>query len=134
MPEPHPVVWMEEDGILRVRCPPNCHVTLEVMEHVHRRHLEITRDPCAVLVFAESVASADYEAQQFPSREEVAATISAMGLIVRSAFTRAIAELFMRFHRPPYPTRIFRDEVSALEWLGRHRGGAPASAESGGLP
>lgn len=40
-----------------------------------------------------------------------------MGIIVRSVFTRAMSEIFMRFHRPPYPTRIFKDEQPALEWL-----------------
>lgn len=40
-----------------------------------------------------------------------------MGIIVKSVFTRAMSDLFMRFHKPPYPTRIFRDEQPALEWL-----------------
>jgi hypothetical protein len=28
-----------------------------------------------------------------------------------------MSDLFMRFCRPPYPTRVFRDERAALEWL-----------------
>lgn len=122
MSDPEPGVWLGDDGILRVRYPPNCHLTLDVVEKVHRRHLDITRTPCPLLVYAESVASAEYDAQQFSSRDEVAAVVRAMGIIVKSAFTRAMAELFMRFHRPPYPTRVFRDEQAALEWLARYMG------------
>jgi hypothetical protein len=117
MSDPDPSVSLGEDGILRVRYPQNCHLTLDIMEQVHRRHLEITRTPCPLLVYAESVASAEYDAQQFASREDVAALVTGMGIIVKSVFTRAMAELFMRFHKPPYPTRVFRDEQSALEWL-----------------
>lgn len=117
MSDPEPTVRLGDDGILRVRYPKNCHLTVEVMQKVHRQHLEITSVPGPLLVHAESVASAEYEAQQFASREDVAALVTGMGIIVKSAFTRAMAELFMRFHRPPYPTRVFTDEQPAIEWL-----------------
>jgi hypothetical protein len=120
---------------MRVRYPDNFHLTLAVMEQVHRRHLDITTVPCPVLVHAESVASAEYEAQQFASRQEVAELVTGMGIIVKSAFTRAMADLFMRFHKPPYPTRVFNDEQAALAWLGRFlfRAGdvSPTSHDSG---
>ncbi len=114
-------VWLGEDGILRVRYPQDCHLTLAIMECVHRRHLEITRQLCPLLIHADTVAAAEYEAQQFASRQEVVALISAMGIVVKSAFSRAMAELFMRFHQPPYPTRVFNDERAALDWLAQFR-------------
>ena len=117
MVDPGPKVWLGEDGILRIQYPTNFNLTLDAMELVHQRHLELTVQPCPLLVYADTVAAAEYEAQQFASREEVAALISGMGIIVKSAFTRAISDLFMRFHKPPYPTRIFRDEQPALDWL-----------------
>ncbi len=122
-------VWLGDDGILRVRYPKNCHLTLELMQEVHRRHLEIIREPCPLLVHAESVAAAEYEAQQFASSEGVAALVTAMGIIVKSAFTRAMGDLFMRYHKPPYPTKIFQDELSALQWLARFN--APGGVVSG---
>ena len=110
-------VWLDEDGILRIRYPQDFNLTLDVMEKVHQRRLGTIGEPCPVLVYAETVASAEYEAQQFASREDVAALVSGMAVIVKSVFTRAMAELFMRFHKPPYPSRLFRDEVRALSWL-----------------
>ncbi len=128
-------VWLGEDRILRVRYPKNCHLTLELMEEVHRRHVELIREPCPLLVYAESVAAAEYEAQQFASSESVVALVSAMAIIVKSAFTRAMGDLFMRFHKPPYPTKIFRDEASALQWLSQFNdpGSLVSGAEDGPL-
>lgn len=117
MYDPDPKVWLGEDGILRVRYPRNFGLTLEVMEQVHRQRLQLTDQTCPLLVYADTVASAEYEAQQFASRQDVAALTSGMAIIVKSVFTRAMSDLFMRFHRPPYPTRVFRDERAALEWL-----------------
>ena len=117
MVDPDPKVWLGKDGILRVQFPQVFNLTLEVMELVHRKRLELMATPCPLLIYADTVASAEYEAQQFASREDVAELITVMGIIVRSVFTRAMSEIFMRFHRPPYPTRIFKDEQPALEWL-----------------
>lgn len=121
MTDPEPRVWLGEDGILRIRYAQNFDLTLEAMEQVHRKRLEVIDTPCPLLVYAESVASAEYEAQQFASREDVAALVTAMGIIVKSLFTRAMSDLFMRFHKPPYPTKIFKDESTALEWLAQYR-------------
>lgn len=117
MVDSDPRVWLGEDGILRIRYPQDFNLTLDAMEQVHRKRLELAPAPCPLLVYADTVASAEYDAQQFASREDVAALVTGMGIIVKSVFTRAMSELFMRFHRPPYPTRIFRDEGAALEWL-----------------
>jgi hypothetical protein len=131
MSDPDPSVWMGDDGILRVRYPQNCHLTLELMEEVHQQRLALCRERCTLLVYAESVASAEYEAQQFASRDDVASLVDAMGIIVKSIFTRAMAELFMRFHKPPYPTRVFTDERAALDWLAQFVPARPVTPDSG---
>jgi hypothetical protein len=117
MADPDPKVWLGTDGILRIQYPQDFNLTLEVMERVHAKRLQLMSTPCPLLIYADTVASAEYEAQQFASRDEVAILTPAMAIIVKSVFTRAMSELFMRFHRPPYPTRIFRDEKPALDWL-----------------
>lgn len=110
-------VWLDGEGVLHIRYPQDFNLTLDVMEQVHEQRLEVIDEPCPVLVYADTVASAEYEAQQFASREDVAELVLGMAVIVKSVFTRAMADLFMRFHKPPYPFRLFRDEESALLWL-----------------
>ncbi|MCO6414380.1 MAG: hypothetical protein J5I92_16720 [Thiogranum sp.] len=111
-------IWLGDDGVVRIVYPQDFELTLEVMQTVYQQHIAITTDKRPLLVYAESIASAEYEAQQFASRGEVVELVSGMAIIVKSVFTRAMADLFMKFHRPPYPTRVFTDENAALRWLG----------------
>lgn len=127
-------VWLDEDGILHIRYPQDFNLTLDVMERVHEQRLEIIDEPCPVLVYADTVAAAEYEAQQFASREDVAALVLGMAVIVKSVFTRAMADLFMRFHKPPYPFRLFRDEESALLWLRQYLPDRQASSGTDNRP
>jgi len=110
-------VWLGDDGIVRIRYPQDFNLTLQVMQEVNQRHRQLTTDKRPVLVYAESVASAEYEAQQFASTEQAIELTTCLAIIVKSFFTRAMAELFMKFHKPPYPTRMFNDEQDALVWL-----------------
>jgi hypothetical protein len=131
MSDPDPEVWLGEDGILRIRYPKDSHLTLETMELVHRRRVAVNARPCPLLVYADTVVSAEYEAQNFASRADVVALTTGLGIIVKSVFTRAMSELFMRFHKPPYPTRVFREERAALEWLAQYLPQNCASSATG---
>jgi len=110
-------IWLEEDGIVRIKYPDNFHITMDVMESIYQQHLQITTDKRPILADAGSVASVDYDAQQFVSNDGPAALTSALAVVVKSAFTRAMGEMFMMFHKPPYPTRMFQNKEDALEWL-----------------
>jgi hypothetical protein len=114
---PDAKIWLGEDGIVRIKYPDNCHITMEIMESVFEQHLQITTDKRPILADCGTVASVDYDAQQFVSNDERAALTSALAVIVKSAFTRAMGQMFMMFHKPPYPTRMFQHEEDALEWL-----------------
>ena len=114
---PDAKIWLEEDGILRIKYPDNFHITMDVMESIHQQHVEITTDKRPILADCESVASVDYDAQQFVSTDKAAVLTTALAVVVKSAFTRAMGEMFMMFHKPPYPTRMFQRKEDALEWL-----------------
>ncbi len=127
-------VWLDENGILHVQYPQNFNLTLDVMKRVHEQRLEIIDEPCPVLVYADSVASAEYEAQQFASREDIVELVPGMAIIVKSVFTRAMADLFMRFHKPPYPVQFFKDEESAMSWLKQYSDGDWVASRKGDKP
>ncbi len=114
-------IWLGDDGIMRVEYPRDCCLTLEDVQELNRRHREISVRRRPLLNYAESVAAAEYEAQQFASSQEVVEVVSALAIIVKSFFTRAMADIFMRFSRPPYPTRVFTNETDALAWLETYR-------------
>ncbi len=114
---PDAKIWLEEDGILRIKYPDNFHITMDVMESIYQQHVEITTDKRPILADCGSVASVDYDAQQFVSTDKAAVLTTALAVVVKSAFTRAMGEMFMMFHKPPYPTRMFQRKEDALEWL-----------------
>ena len=45
-------IWLGDDGILRIRYPQNCNLTLNFMEQVHEQRLAIADMPCPLLVYA----------------------------------------------------------------------------------
>lgn len=115
--QPTPRIWLGDDGIMRIEFPQDYHFTLEDVRDLNCRHREISCERRPLLAYSQSVAAAEHEAQQFASSEEVVEVVSALAIIVHSFFTRAMAEIFMKFHKPPYPTRVFTSEADALEWL-----------------
>jgi hypothetical protein len=115
--DPDPQVWLGDDGVMRVRLPKDFALTLESMRTVNDQHRRISMHKRPVLIYAESVASASFEGQQYASHERVIEVVAAMAIIVKSVFTRALADIFMKFHRPVYPTRVFNSEAAAIQWL-----------------
>ncbi len=112
-----PHIWLGDDGIMRIRFPQDYQLTLTDIRELNRQHHDISKVCRPLLVYAETVAAAEHEAQQFASSREAVEVVSAMAVIVRSFFTRALADIFMRFNKPPYPTQVFTNEAEALAWL-----------------
>lgn len=112
------VVGLGADGIIDVdfhRCE---HVTLAIIEAAHARHLALCPDrKLPVLMRGDHISSVDYAAQRFASSPSVCRVVAALALVVNSFLERHLARLFLMYHRPPYPTRVFEDEVAARAWL-----------------
>ncbi|VAW79906.1 hypothetical protein MNBD_GAMMA14-576 [hydrothermal vent metagenome] len=115
--QPTPRIWLGDDGIMRIEYPQDYQLTLKDIQNLNHQHREIRSECGPLLIYAMSVAEAEHEAQQFASSEAAVELVNAMAIIVKSVFTRALAEIFMKFHKPPYPTRVFTREADALTWL-----------------
>lgn len=57
------------------------------------------------------------EIREYYASEEGARYTAALGMVVESALTRIVANLYFRIDRPPYPSRMFTNEEQALAWL-----------------
>ncbi|MCH2043519.1 MAG: hypothetical protein MK212_05215 [Saprospiraceae bacterium] len=42
---------------------------------------------------------------------------SKVAILINSSVTRILGNLFVRFSKPPYPSKLFTSEDKALEWL-----------------
>ncbi|TCK17218.1 hypothetical protein DFR30_0439 [Thiogranum longum] len=112
-----PRIWLGDDGIMRIEFPQDYLFTLKDVQELNRQHREIRSECGPLLVYAMSVAEAEHEAKEFASSDGAVEVVSAMAILVKSVFTRAMADIFMKFNKPPYPTRIFTSEADALAWL-----------------
>jgi hypothetical protein len=134
--DPDPEVWLEEDGILRIQCPQNFDLTLAAAQSIFETGLTVANSSSPVLVYADTLVSAEYEAQRFVSESAVVEVVSGMAILARTFFARALVDLFMRFHVPPYPTRVFQDEQVALGWLAQfirqENGASTGTGDTGG--
>lgn len=57
------------------------------------------------------------EVRDYFASDEVAKLHKATAILVNSGFTKALGNLYLKFSKPKYPTRLFTDEEKATEWL-----------------
>jgi len=113
-----PVIAIGEDGVVRVDYGPCDRITLDAVRYVHDwRMANGPKHKIPALLVGGRVSSVEYQAQRFASSAEVCAVTSAAAFVVQSFLERHLARLFFMYHRPPYPTRVFEDEIMARAWL-----------------
>lgn len=76
--------------------------------------------PC--LVDMRRTYSTDRGVREYYAGPEATEFCSGFALLVGSAATRMIGNLFLAMNRTPLPVRMFTDEAPAVEWLLRFRG------------
>lgn len=112
------IVTFGPDGIMDADFRHCGRITLAVAKVAHERHLALCPDRMVpVLIRGNHVGGADYGAQRFMSSASVVRTFAALAFVTRSFLERHLARLFLMYHRPPYPVRVFDDEAEARDWL-----------------
>lgn len=94
--------------------------TFEGMNEVLQAQLELTPSMAAVLVDARGTISMTREAQEHIANNPVNDRTAATAIVVSSPVSTLLGNFFIRFARPPYATRLFRDEDKARAWLLDH--------------
>ena len=112
------IVTFGADGIMEFDFRHCGRITLAIIQAAHARHLALCPDrTLPVLMLGDHIGGVDYDAQRFGSSDSVVRTTSALALVVRSFLERHLARLFLMYHRPPFPTRVFDNEAEARDWL-----------------
>lgn len=115
--EQKPEVTLGDDGVVRVNFGFHARITRAAMEDAHEQRRRLTRCRVPILLKGEHVLMVDSEAERFASDPKIVGAVTACALLPRTILERMIARLFLRYSKPPYPTRIFADEAEAIEWL-----------------
>ena len=95
-------------------------VTLEVAKRIVKDRQEFTKNvPVKMIVRQQGLRGIEREARQYLSSREGIQGVIAGAIIANSAFESHLANFFINITviRPKIPTKVFRNEADAIEWL-----------------
>jgi len=108
-------IVMRPDGIAIMRWLVPSSVTLEVANGILLAYERVTGGrPVPVLVDAANSKGVDRESR---TRFRQAPSPLAVALLVKSPFSRFLANLFIGLDKSEYPIRLFNVEADAVAWL-----------------
>lgn len=110
-------LWVGEGGILYSISKKVPAQTLEETQKSVEEFKKIFGDKkfCMVLDVTNSSPSSK-EVRQYAA-EELPKIIKAAAIIADSAFAKMLTNLFFNLKPPPYPLKMFNNEIDAKEWL-----------------
>lgn len=107
---------LEDDGTVVIRIK-HVDLTAALMREILDAEISLRAERGPALIDTRRVRSMTREAQALSASPEVGATTSCLALLVDNPLTVVLANMFMAFVRPPYPTKMFRREADARAWL-----------------
>ena len=107
---------MGDDGIARVRWAPQSQITLTEAHNSDAALVKLQGGKaCPLLVDITNVVTLEREARNYYAKTP---TVTAIALVGSSILAIMLANFFIKISSPTRPTRLFRTETQALEWLG----------------
>ena len=110
---------LRTDGIAQVTILHGAHVTeaasIELNEAI--RELSGGQVPLPIMVDITPPHQTDVDARRYGTTPAALEITRRLALLTNSPVTRMMGNAFLLAKRPPYPTRLFSDEQSAIEWL-----------------
>lgn len=114
-------LWLGENGIIYQKILPQAKITFEdVKENIEISKKLGGKNRSKKLLFltdGRQVKSIDRKARHYSSSNEVMEYTLALAVIIGSALSRMIGNLFIGINKPSYPLKLFTSEDKAIEWL-----------------
>ncbi len=109
-------IWLRPDGIVQLVWAPRTMVLLEDATAALEEMAQLTGERRSPLL----VDMHDTGPLDRPTRAELTRRSdlqSAVALVAGTPLSRMMANFFLRVNEPPFPTRLFDNEASAVAWL-----------------
>ena len=108
-----------ENDILFLRVKKDADFTLEAAIEGVKVRKEIQKGKkFPVLLDTRKMFQVAKEANEYGASKEVSELSSAMAILAgKSMASRIIGNFFIRFNKPFIPTKLFKEEEKAIEWL-----------------
>lgn len=113
--------WDQAAGVVRVDWIPGAELTLASAELITTISQGFTPDPPLLLVDVRGLTGKLDKAGRKHLVDELD-KLTAMALLVDSALSTMIANIFIRMQRRRIPMMLFTREQDALDWLSARRG------------
>jgi hypothetical protein len=98
-------------------------VEVGTIEKVHKINLELSNGKpfCILLDTSAGYFNISPQANELLASPAYALKRIATAIIVKTLATRLMGNFFIRFNKPPTPTRLFKTEEEAMTWLLRYK-------------
>jgi hypothetical protein len=112
-------IWIDAEKITWMRFKQTDRHSIEEAQQVVNAHNALANGVKTPVLadLREITTGADRQARQYYVSEESSRCKLGMAMLVSSPLQRMLGNLFMKLNSPPYPTRLFKEEVAALIWL-----------------
>ncbi|MCH2044409.1 MAG: hypothetical protein MK212_09870 [Saprospiraceae bacterium] len=117
-----PIAELEEieEGLIHANMLGHRYTLGQCIEHMSIMRKEFNADvkPLLVMVSMESMrAGSSKKVRDYFAQPENARTNKANAFIISSSISKITINLFLKFSKPSYPTKIFSNKEDALAWL-----------------
>lgn len=109
-----------EDGII-IATWKNNFINISVAKHVVEQRLKAANGvKYPFLIKIKSIRDTTKEARDFLASKQGCEGLTAAAILAESVLENMIANFFIYLNKPLVPTKIFKDEKKALEWLANY--------------
>jgi hypothetical protein len=110
-------VTLGEDGVLRVVVHDGADVTADDMRAFLAARMELAPERVGVLIDQRRIRTMTREAQEAGTVDADKRPTIGVAILIAGPIAVMIANFFIIFGRPRYPTKLFSNEPAALAWL-----------------
>jgi hypothetical protein len=112
------ILGMRADGIAHFYLNDNIEITVELQDIFVKAYNDLKNDkPYPVLYEPGSGCSITKEARENAIILEDLTPICASAVIARNTAYQLIANFYIKFNKPKYPYKVFKNHEEALNWL-----------------
>jgi hypothetical protein len=111
------IVTKLDNGIVSVLFPKKGHITLDMLHRAYAQIRLLAIEPVQVMIVGQRVHYVEYDALQLTTSPEINLLVAAQAIVTKTRLECLLGKLYLKTHRPKYPSRCFLTEDEAQYWL-----------------
>jgi hypothetical protein len=110
-----------KEGIIFANYRQGIVITLDMAKDMVNRRMEFAENKSyPAIVVDDGVKSITKEARDYLAKDGAVGLIAG-ALVLKSVYSAYLGNFFLRLTKPPFPTKMFLDVKSALEWIEKYK-------------